>query len=48
MARVYAHPDQYASWHRSYHRTMHASGFAETVRGNFNNALLKFDGRTIS
>jgi len=37
------HPDQYASWHRSYHRTMTQIASPETVRGNFNNVTLKLD-----
>ena len=34
------HPDQYASWHRSYHRTMTQQATAESVRGNFTNITL--------
>src|SRR4051812_23678889 len=38
------HPDQYASWHRSFHRTMTQLATPESVRGDFNNVVLKFDG----
>jgi len=38
------HPDQYASWHRSFHRTMTQLAAPETVRGDFKNVVLKFDG----
>jgi len=38
------HPSQYASWHRSYHRTMTQVASPETVRGNFTNVVLRFDG----
>src|SRR5258705_5821021 len=31
------HPDEYQSWHRSYHRTMTQLPSRETVRGNFQN-----------
>ncbi len=35
------HPDQYASWHRSYHRTMTRVASPETVRG-------RFDGQAVA
>ncbi len=34
------HPEQYASWHRSYHRTMTQQATPESVRGNFTNVTL--------
>ena len=34
------HPDQYTSWHRSYHRTMTQLATPETVRGKFDNVTL--------
>lgn len=40
------HPDQYATWHRSYHRTMTQLPSAESVRGNFNNVTLELPGET--
>src|SRR6185503_13479320 len=38
------HPDQYASWHRSYHRTMTQLPTPENVRGKFDNLVLQYDG----
>ena len=38
------HPDQYASWHRSYHRTMTQIPSPESMRGDFNNMQLTLDG----
>jgi predicted CXXCH cytochrome family protein len=38
------HPDQYTSWHRSFHRTMTQVANPDTVRGNFNNLSLPYDG----
>lgn len=38
------HPQQYDSWHRSYHRTMTQTPSRETVRGNFENVTLEFGG----
>lgn len=38
------HPQQYDSWHRSYHRTMTQLPSRETVRGNFENVTLEFQG----
>lgn len=38
------HPDQHASWHRSYHRTMTQIASPETVRGTFDNVTLELDG----
>src|SRR3954469_13670280 len=34
------HPDQYASWHRSFHRSMTQHATPEAVRGNFTNVTL--------
>jgi len=38
------HPEQYASWHRSYHRTMTQLPSAHSVRGNFENVTLEYAG----
>jgi hypothetical protein len=38
------HPDQYASWHRSYHRTMTQLASPETVRGKFEGVSLQLEG----
>src|SRR6266498_2143678 len=38
------HPDQYASWHRSFHRTMTQVASDESVRGNFDGVALELDG----
>jgi predicted CXXCH cytochrome family protein len=38
------HPDQYASWHRSFHRTMTQVASPESVRGNFGEVDLEFEG----
>ncbi len=35
------HPDQYASWHHSFHRTMTQLPSAESVRGDFANVTLE-------
>jgi predicted CXXCH cytochrome family protein len=40
------HPDQYASWHRSFHRTMTQRATPETVRGDFDHVTLKEQGQT--
>jgi hypothetical protein len=40
------HPEQYVSWHRSYHRTMTQLPSAQSVRGNFNNVTLEYAGET--
>ena len=40
------HPDQYSSWHRSYHRTMTQVASPESVRGNFEGVNLELDGET--
>jgi len=40
------HPDQYNSWHRSYHRTMTQLPSAQSVRGNFDNVTLQHAGET--
>ncbi len=37
------HPDQYTSWHRSFHRTMTQRATPEAVRGNFTNVTLTLD-----
>jgi predicted CXXCH cytochrome family protein len=37
------HPDQYASWHRSYHRTMTQRATPEAVRGAFNDVTLTLE-----
>ena len=39
------HPDQYATWHKSYHRTMTQYPTPDAVRGNFNQVALKLDGQ---
>jgi predicted CXXCH cytochrome family protein len=38
------HPDQYSSWHRSFHRTMTQVASPESVRGNFEKIDLEFEG----
>ena len=38
------HPDQYSTWHRSFHRTMTQVASPKSVRGNFDNISLKLDG----
>src|SRR5207245_8924601 len=38
------HPDQYTSWHRSFHRTMTQIASTESVRGNFDGVALELDG----
>ena len=38
------HPDHYASWHRSYHRTMTQLPSVKTVRGEFENVTLEYAG----
>ncbi len=38
------HQDQYASWHRSYHRTMTQIAVPDTVRADFHNVVLTNDG----
>jgi hypothetical protein len=40
------HPDQYHSWHRSFHRTMTQRATPEAVRGTFTNATLTLRGET--
>jgi predicted CXXCH cytochrome family protein len=40
------HPDQYASWHRSFHRTMTQVASPTSVRGDFNHVTLQLDGQT--
>lgn len=40
------HPDQYTSWHRSYHRTMTQTASPESVRGKFDNVNLELDGES--
>jgi predicted CXXCH cytochrome family protein len=38
------HEDEFASWHRSYHRTMTQIPAADTVQANFHNVTLTNDG----
>src|SRR5205085_738551 len=38
------HPNQHASWHQSFHRSMTQLATPETVRGNFTNVTLKWNG----
>jgi hypothetical protein len=38
------HPDQYRSWHHSYHRTMTQLASPETIRGKFNGLTLQLEG----
>ena len=38
------HEDQYASWHRSYHRTMTQIAGPESVRANFHHVTMTNDG----
>ena len=38
------HPDPYASWHHSFHRTMTQIASPESVRGDFENVTLTLDG----
>src|SRR5712671_2054438 len=38
------HEDQFASWHRSYHRTMTQIAAADTVQADFHNVTLTNDG----
>jgi predicted CXXCH cytochrome family protein len=40
------HPDQYTSWHGSFHRTMTQRATPESVRGNFTNVTLKLGDET--
>ena len=40
------HPDQYHSWHQSFHRTMTQIARPDTVRGNFENARFELEGKT--
>ncbi len=40
------HPDQYTSWHRSFHRTMTQLARPDTVLGNFEKVTLALDGKT--
>lgn len=40
------HPEQHASWHQSYHRTMTQLPTPQSVRGNFENVTLEFAGDT--
>jgi doubled CXXCH motif protein/cytochrome c554/c'-like protein len=39
------HPDQYNSWHRSFHRTMTQLPTRQNVRGNFENVSLELEGQ---
>lgn len=38
------HPDQYASWHQSFHRTMTQEATPAAVRGNFDKVTLELAG----
>src|SRR6266508_3561559 len=38
------HEDQFASWHRSYHRTMTQFATADSVQADFRNVALTNDG----
>jgi predicted CXXCH cytochrome family protein len=40
------HPDQYASWQHSFHRTMTQLATPQSVRGNFENVSLQLNGET--
>ena len=40
------HPEQYSSWHRSFHRTMTQRATPEAVRGDFNDVTLRFKDET--
>lgn len=40
------HPQQYATWHASYHRTMTQLATPENVAGNFDDVTLTFQGRS--
>lgn len=42
------HPSQYASWHRSYHRTMTQYATPETVRADFNHVVLSHAGQVFT
>lgn len=41
------HPEHYASWHRSFHRTMTQRATPEAVHGNFNDVDLKWNNDTL-
>src|SRR5262245_3308411 len=40
------HPDHHESWYRSYHRTMTREATPETVKGDFENAVHRYQGLT--
>jgi predicted CXXCH cytochrome family protein len=40
------HAEQYATWHKSYHRTMTQYANPEAVRGDFNHVTLELEGQT--
>ncbi len=40
------HPDQYASWHRSFHRTMTQLASPRSVRGEFDRVTLELGGES--
>lgn len=40
------HPDQYSSWHDSFHRTMTQIPSRQNMRGNFEHVRLELDGET--
>lgn len=39
------HPGEYASWHRTYHRTMTQVATPESVKGDFDDVTLRYFGR---
>jgi predicted CXXCH cytochrome family protein len=46
MTCAKCHPAHYASWHRSYHRTMTRDATPEYVKGDFADAVFRFQGVT--
>ena len=38
------HPSHYDSWHRTFHRTMTREATPENVKGDFNDAVLRYNG----
>jgi predicted CXXCH cytochrome family protein len=43
-ACIKCHESHYTSWHRTYHRTMTREATPEYVKGDFNDAVLKYNG----
>jgi predicted CXXCH cytochrome family protein len=41
------HPDEYASWHRSFHRTMTRLATPENVKGRFDGTPIESEGRSV-